>query len=103
MNHSKRDPEQVKGARQVYARWIRSLPSCARTVDGAKNNNNQRDTSSSESTDSDAVFVGWQDTPSGGVFALYNITLKNHPLYKSTVSARTLCEQKLKIPPTPLL
>jgi len=56
-----------------------------------------------DAVNSDAVFIGWQNTPSGDVFPLYNVTAKNHPLYCSTVSDQTLREHNLKIPQTPNL
>lgn len=49
----------------------------------------------------DAQFVGWQKTPAGEVFALYSILSENSPLCHSTVSEKTLREQKLNIPRTP--
>jgi hypothetical protein len=49
----------------------------------------------------DAVFLGWQPTPAGTAFSLYNIILKSHPSYHSTVTERTLRKLGLKIPPTP--
>jgi hypothetical protein len=49
---------------------------------------------------SEAEFLGWQETPSGTV-ALYNITKENHPLYRSTVTEDTLRMNKLKIPQIP--
>ncbi len=51
----------------------------------------------------DAQFIGWEKTPTGEVFALYNVLLENHPLYHSTVSEKTLREQNLNIPLTPPL
>ena len=56
-----------------------------------------------DAVNSDAVFIGWQKTPLGEAFPLYNVTAKNHPLYQSTVSDQTLREQNLKIPQTPHL
>jgi hypothetical protein len=53
-------------------------------------------------SDADAVFIGWQNTPSGEFFPLYNVTAENHPLYNSTVSVQTLRNENLKIPQTPL-
>ncbi len=47
---------------------------------------------------SDAVFVGWQETLSGDVFALYTITVKDHASYGSTVTDRTLRNLNLQIP-----
>jgi len=51
-----------------------------------------------ESTDSDAVFIGWQEMHSGGLFALYIITVAGHPSYGSTVSEETLKKLNLRIP-----
>lgn len=51
--------------------------------------------------DSDAEFIGWQETPSGEVFALYIVTAAGHPLCGSTVSEKTLKKLNLK-PPTQL-
>jgi phage/plasmid-like protein (TIGR03299 family) len=58
--------------------------------------------SNTHSSDSDAVFLGWQETFSGEIFPLYNITAANHPSYHSTVSDRTLHSLHLRIPQTPL-
>jgi hypothetical protein len=49
---------------------------------------------------SDAEFIGWQKTPTGEAFALYNITAEKHPLYHSTVSEKTLLKLNLQIPQT---
>jgi hypothetical protein len=49
----------------------------------------------------DAVFLGWQESPAGEVFALYNVTTMGHPLYHSTVSEKTLHQHGLEIPPIP--
>ena len=46
----------------------------------------------------DAVFLGWQETLSGDVFALYTITVKGHASYGSTVTDRTLRHLNLQIP-----
>ena len=48
----------------------------------------------------DAVFLGWQRTPTGKAFAIYNIIVENHPLFHSTVTASTLRNLGLEIPPT---
>jgi hypothetical protein len=50
---------------------------------------------------SDAEFIGWQKLPSGEALALYNVTALKHPLYQSTVTAKTLIAQNLKMPLTP--
>lgn len=48
-----------------------------------------------------AVFLGWQQTSSGDEVPLYNVTARDHPLFGSTVSDRTLIEHELPIPVTP--
>jgi hypothetical protein len=53
------------------------------------------------SSDSDAEFLGWQKTSTGGAFALYNVKAEQHPLFQSTVSAKTLRRENLEVPPTP--
>ena len=49
----------------------------------------------------DAVFVGWQTSPSGNIFPLYNILKIDHPSYHSTVDEKTLQKLHLRIPRTP--
>jgi hypothetical protein len=49
-------------------------------------------------SDSDAIFLGWQETSSGTPLALYNVTAVDHPSYGSTVSRATLRKLKLHIP-----
>lgn len=49
----------------------------------------------------DAVFMGWQATPSGEVFPLYNVIAECHPLKGSTVTDKTLREHHLAVPRTP--
>jgi hypothetical protein len=49
-------------------------------------------------SNSDAVFVGWQQRYSGEVFALYNITAASHSWRGSTVSEKTLIELNLQVP-----
>ena len=49
----------------------------------------------------DAVFIGWQPSPWGGVFPLYNITRAGHPARGSTVSDRELRAMRLRIPDSP--
>jgi hypothetical protein len=54
----------------------------------------------SSASDSDAVFIGWQKTHLGSIFALYIVTVAGHPLCGSTVSEKTLKKQNLRPPPT---
>ena len=51
-------------------------------------------------SDSDANFVGWQETLSGKPFPLFSITVADHPLYRSTVSDKTLRRLRLRVPQT---
>lgn len=48
----------------------------------------------------DANFIGWQKTLSGKSFPLFNITIADHPLYRSTVSDETLRRLHLRVPRT---
>jgi hypothetical protein len=50
---------------------------------------------------SDAVFIGWQQTPWGAPIALYNIIAVGHPSFGSTVLEATLRKFHLKIPRIP--
>jgi hypothetical protein len=49
---------------------------------------------------SDANFVGWQETSSGKSYPLFDITIADHPLYRSTVSDATLRKLGLRVPRT---
>jgi hypothetical protein len=49
----------------------------------------------SSGSDSDANFLGWQQTLSGEIFPLYTITVADHPSYHSTVSDTTLSGAQL--------
>ena len=49
-------------------------------------------------SEADAIFIGWQETSWGEVFALYNITVAGHPAYGSTVTHRELRKLHLRIP-----
>jgi phage/plasmid-like protein (TIGR03299 family) len=46
----------------------------------------------------EATFLGWQKTPSGAIFPLYNIVKADHPMFMSTVSETTLRREHLRIP-----
>lgn len=54
-----------------------------------------------EIPDGDAVFAGWQETGSGGMFALYTIVAVASPFRGSTVSEPTLRKMHLRIPALP--
>ncbi|MBP1647608.1 MAG: hypothetical protein H6Q30_1053 [Bacteroidetes bacterium] len=46
-------------------------------------------------------FLGWQKTRTGELYPLYNIMVKGHPNFGSTVSDKTLQKLNLAIPRTP--
>jgi hypothetical protein len=50
----------------------------------------------SSTSNSDAVFIGWQKRPSGDAFPLYIVTAEGHPYYRSSVSEKTLIGLNLK-------
>ena len=54
------------------------------------------------SVESDAEFVGWQSTPCGERVALYNVTVADRHLYRSTVSEGTSKREHLATPSTPI-
>ena len=49
----------------------------------------------------DAKFLGWVRTPWNTCFALYNVTIANHPSFGSTMTAKGLSHLNLRIPETP--
>jgi len=55
----------------------------------------------SSDSDSDPNFLGWQGEISGELFPLFNITVTDHPLYRSTVSESTLRRLHLRVPRVP--
>jgi hypothetical protein len=87
--------------RQVFNDWLGRLLPNRQDTDISEHRNQDQQSNNAEVADSDAIFIGWQKTPSGKEFPLYNVTAKNHPLYCSTVSDITLRKQNLKIPQTP--
>ena len=67
-----------------------------------KDNNPTAGSLSQSTRNEDAIFKGWQETRSGEVFALYNITSAGHPAVGSTVTERTLHKLNLEVPCAPL-
>ena len=65
------------------------------------NKKKQTENSPENNPCSDAVFIGWMQDNDEGAFPLYNITVKDHPSYGSTVSDNTLRVMNLRIPQTP--
>ena len=91
----------LREIRQVFNDWVRKLLPIGQDSKDSQRVTQGLESSNPGTTKSDAVFLTWQETPSGEFFALYNVTAENHPLYCSTVSDKTLREQNLKIPQTP--
>ncbi|MCX6120527.1 MAG: hypothetical protein NTX44_02780 [Ignavibacteriales bacterium] len=91
----------LREIRQVVKDWVARLRPYSQDSEISEHGNHNQNSNNQENENSDAVFIGWQKTPDGDAFPLYNITVKNHPLYRSTVSEQTLRKVNLKIPPTP--
>jgi hypothetical protein len=49
-------------------------------------------------SDSDAIFIGWQETITEDFLPLFIITARDHPSYQSTVSVTSLRRMGLRIP-----
>jgi hypothetical protein len=84
-----------------FADWVKNFLPREHAVRYMPEESPKAEPTNTNEANSDAVFLGWQRTPQGEVFALYNVIAKEHPLYRSTVSGKTLYEQRLEIPPTP--
>jgi hypothetical protein len=102
INRDGKNSFTVRDIRQVFNDWVGRLQLNRQDLDISEHRNQNQQSNNPEGANSDAVFLGWQKTPSGKEFALYNVIAKNHPLYHSTVSDQTLRKQNLKIPLTPL-
>jgi hypothetical protein len=87
---------------QVVSDWVRLLLPKREDIEIRQRGMLVRNSNDPKKIKSDAVFIGWQETSLGDAFPLFNITVKNHPLYQSTVSDQTLRDQNLKIPQTSL-
>jgi hypothetical protein len=92
----------VNEFRQTFDDWVRALSPIRQTVRDSERSNQDLDSRNMMSANSDAIFVGWQETSTNEFFALYNVIAKQHPLYRSTVSEITLRQRHLNVPATPL-
>jgi len=54
-----------------------------------------------ESRRGDAIFIGWQKVRGAEPFALYNVTVRAHPSFGSTVTEEGLRKLNLRTPETP--
>jgi hypothetical protein len=61
----------------------------------------EHENSKKKPSNSDAVLLGWQATPYGKTRPLFNIMIKNHSLYHSTVTDETLRKYNLQVPQIP--
>jgi hypothetical protein len=101
INRNDKSSFPLREIRQVFNDWVGRLIPHRQDSDISEHRTQNQKSNDPGIANSDAVFIGWQKTPSGEVFPLYNVTAKNHPLYCSTVSDQTLREQNIKIPQTP--
>ena len=90
----------IREIRQVFYDWVGKLLPIGRDLKHSQQEIQESDSTNSGPMISDAVFIGWQEIPTGKKIALYNVTAKDHPLYHSTVSDITLRKQNLKVPQT---
>ena len=92
----------LRGIGKVFNDWLKKLKPIEQPPQKNKTGNQNLGADNNTTlSKSDAVFLAWQETPKGEVFALYNVTSKKHPLYGSTVTEETLRKEHLNIPPTP--
>jgi hypothetical protein len=101
INRDDKSSSTLREIRQVFNDWVGRLLPNGQDSDIVQHRNQNQKSNDPDVANSDAVFIGWQKTPWGEVFPLYNVTAKNHPLYCSTVSDQTLRKRSIKIPPTP--
>ena len=101
LKYNKKNSSKLREINQVMNDWVRLLLPKSEDIEIRQHAMLARKLNYPGKAKSDAVFIGWQEPSSGMTFPLYNITIKNHPLYQSTVSDQTLRNQNLKIPQTP--
>ena len=87
--------------RQALIDWARKISSTRIDPEYSQTVDEILEPSDSRIVNSDAEFIGWQQSKGGQPYALYNVTAEQHPLYRSTVSQETLRKHNLKIPSTP--
>jgi hypothetical protein len=89
--------------RQAFYDWVRKMLPIGQSSDKSSRGNQVLESSNTRTANTDAEFLGWQKTSKGEAIALYNVTAEQHPLYRSTVSEKTLVRENLEVPPTPQL
>jgi len=94
------DPHQRKGSTENWE--TQKHLGNIKVDDSMRTENTKSEYNNQPASDSDAKFLGWQETKSGDVVALYNITVPGHPSCGSTVSEKSLQQMNLQIPETPL-
>ena len=101
INRNAQSSLSLREIKQVFNDWVGKLLPIRIDLKHSQRGDQELESNHPETENADAVFLGWQKTPTGEVFPIYNVTAKNHPLYCSTVSDQTLRKQNLKIPQTP--
>jgi hypothetical protein len=101
-NHNSKSSFSISELRQVFSDWARNLLPIGRARSGTQGVTQLPEVGNPTTANRDAEFLGWQKTKDGRAFALYNVMAEKHPLYRSTVSEKTLRKENLEIPPTPL-
>jgi hypothetical protein len=113
-NHNSKNSFSIRELTQVLSDWVRDLLPIGRARGGSQGVTQSREAcnpmttnrdaeflGNPMTTNRDAEFLGWQKTKDGRAFALYNVMAEEHPLYRSTVTEKTLRKENLEIPPIP--
>jgi hypothetical protein len=66
--------------------WIRRLLSTGKKLEDLQQTPQQPEKTDLETSDTDAVFLGWERTPTGKYFALYSINAKKPSGYHPPLS-----------------
>lgn len=100
-NQSNRSSASINLNTSLIENFASLIQSKKDSLNDVKNKQNQQSTNKRSPGNSDAIFLGWQRTPFGDTFALYNVINPRHPFFGSTVSEITLQKLNLRVPPTP--
>jgi hypothetical protein len=101
-DHNSKSSFSMSELRQVFGDWARNWLPIGRGRSGSQGVTRSPEADNPTTANRDAEFLGWQETRDGRAFALYNVMAEKHPLYRSTVTEKTLRKENLEIPPTPL-
>ena len=98
---SNRSPASNNFVTSLIENWTSLIQSNKDSASDAKKQTKPTISDKRSPVNSDAIFLGWQRTPSGNAFALYNVINPRHPFFGSTVSEMTLQKLNIRVPPTP--